>query len=1580
MRTIELINLLRSHDRSSPAAKAHIASLDTAKRLHLLGELCNWLLVELQKYRGRQAGPTAVETLEQGSIRSNIRRTLLAIQVLLDGTHTSPESQTENRTSAPLDEKILERFLTVILVGMAPLGPRVNTKDVQLACAKILCYCINPGAKGLPFPAEVLFRRMMSMSTTSVAPYPALGEQSSGQGHSQGRASLVPDTVAGLTALLKSPLIKLQDYGLRILTSHRSLVQFDLAWELLSPLTSILETLKDNLTKLTLDQPQDSFIEDMDMGGVDVRSTGRGDRDQETTDGDAPSKDLQVAIGIHSKALTLFQWYLQEAGTKTSTGTSSSLPPQNDRSRSSQLNNASKTQADGGNSTKLEKLKKAADTGLFIELWKAIQHIALLDRTKLPSSEKLVLLISATIYWWCWSFQDEAMTCVLTTGADTLMAWYGCYIVPRDHAAPSSDSTIPPTEVTLSNEDIKQQSTILEYITKLIQIMVAPKKLHSIFSGDRPIGIVIMRRTVEFLEGILESKPVILDTSPNMILPQDKTVPREEIPPVYINDLSHSVRVIRDRPGVLEAMLGIMAGCIGASREGDQWVLTGRLVDVMVLLLSDTRQLFSAPGLAETTVRRIYHSTLNVLLLILKRDDDVPGIEEVPMNHWTLGYRSLVNLIMCPLEQEAESGQTTSTSQAGQGSVDGELSVKSLRVLALFWRYHTKGRGMLSDLMAPRFHLLKMVPAVVNTSDSTVGSKAPKWRRERSLLLVETVVYFAQESSVRINMRERWSSLPFLVALLGSCIKRLEDNKFSPRDLTSRAIAQRCFRALRNFWYDRCGLIQLIELNIPSLDSTAWKDFMPTRALTDTQTGSSSSASIVPVLLSIIVPPGTVWSSDLMLCYGTNGRTRRRGPRHPLFERQERILAEAAMLLAQLSQFQECQQRLISKPGLIWLLSRMMVERSLVGNSGTLDESNVSAAAGFDDMPRDMLEKALYEALTKIMTGVTLAHSLVSNNTITEVFAAALEIDQPLYFYSSSLVCKESPMAHSTLVADSNAQNETTSAEDQSEMSDQYYILPTPRQQALHHQLLNHFRTAMNPLRGQFDRIYQYIGGHRSLQDVDETTENMYWLREYCALVFLYLMEPPNPGNKSSWESKIDKTSLLTSESFLGVVCRMLTLELEYDQNEALPETDRVPMDMSHVKETGPNQEDSASVQKEEAMLRRFSAGLAIQSLSWIHTEQWRHQHLTLARSYASVLTTEWKAHAEALNGEASSKSSTDSGMPTEIKFSIQDRVITFPDRLLLSRASPFFHTLLLGDFMEASQRTIVLQDVDPTDFEMLMEVMKESRMTATLLLPEDLPFPLVLRLMVCADRFMVTFIKRLSEAWILQALRTRELKHCELEDSSSRIETIGSSSMLLNDTKRGRDLDDIDGSSSEKRQKLEDDPLSTLSETQEPSLEALLERQREGAKTVTSHMQPKGMNGAKTLEEENDSESEGGGDVMEDSRQQPGHQRENELHAKQSTNAVADQIQEDEAESEESVQECLIMVYEACTDPRYGSLHSSSHPFYGLVWDVLKRMILRLGSVAITTRFAEMLETGGEERIQEFLQTLFELISGQSP
>ncbi|KAF8979813.1 hypothetical protein BGZ46_004993 [Entomortierella lignicola] len=1521
MHTAELITLLRSHDRTQPNTRIHLAALDSTRRLHLLGELSNWLLAELQKYRDRQAEPTAIETSQQKYIRGQIRHTLLAIQVLLDSSEIdskAPEDikskNVSSKTPALLDDKskegILERFLRPILIGMVPLGPRVDSTDIQLLCAKIICYCTNPAIKNTPFQPQILLDKLMTIGQRANQ---EKGLTKRDQNHN-GRA-LQPDAIISLTALLQSPVIKLQDYGLRILTSHRSVIQIDRTWELLAPLKTVLEALKDNTVRITMDQQVEPFGQDPNVvpAGFELTKTStRGDNS-----GGMIEEELERVITIQSKALTLLQWCLQEAG-KTSTAPirSSAALPASTQDPKSELDDRRDF------SRKLGILKVAADVKLLAKLWEAIQHVLLFDGAKLASvSEKLVLLTSASIYWACWVFQEDALVYIILDATDTLMAWYGYYITPHDRAprplsSLSSQGSLPTStteEIAQRRTDIRLQSSVLEYISKLIQNIVTSRKRNpTLFVGNSPIGIVIMRRTIEFLEGILESNlPVTnVDFDPKSTLPiSSADTLSNDFNSMNAISTTYPICIIKERPGVLEAMLGIMVGCYGSTQEASVLVLNSRLLHLLLLLLSNIQVLFATQNLAESTARKIQQLSLSMLLLILKHNSSIPGIDDVPIDHWSLGYQALVDLIMLPIEAEANAPHDRSAEPAAQTiTSDEETGVKALRVFTLFWKHHTKGRTILSDLIAPRLHQLKMVPIVVG--DQNIACKIEKWKRERTLLLLETIIYFGSESSVRINMRERWPSLLFLVGILGCCMRRLESNGYNSRDTLDRMIAKRCFLAMRNFWYDRLGLTRMIELNLPQSESLIWEEMMPPSAKYERQPNSLlSTASVVPLLIGILSPLNTNWSSELML--RSTGTTRRL--RHPLFERGEQLLHEAALMLSQLSQFRECQERLVTRPGAIWMMSRMMVERSLVTDTASSNDAH-------DDGQSELLEKSLFEAMTRIMSAEDLAKSLVSNNTITELFAAIMEMDMPMYFYKSMSVFKGSISNQlSTAMA-----GETTNVEmepNESQRMDsigESEILPIMRQRELHRQLLHHFRAAMAPLRGQFERIYQYIGGHRSLQETNDSIETVYWLREYCALVFAYTLEPPQP-NSVFWGSRVDRTALLNSESILGIICRMLTLELEYDvsSDDACKDT---TTSVDHEQTSTVQHDDLENVQKEEALLRRFSAGLAIQSLCWRHIEEWHRQHLNLVQSYADVETAEWESYVAVLKGADKNGSVCgDDKLITPVDFVVQDRVISFPDRLVLSRTSDFFHTLLMGDYKEASQKHIRLHDVDPDDFELLMDVIKESQLTARLLLPEDLPLALVLRLMVCANRFMITFVKRLAEAWILDVLGTRELKYYDMRKQSQ------------------ADVADVPIAQNNGKHHHQD-PIS---------IDRLQEKRQKLEHT----------------------------DVKE-------YELADDADARDDVKDEKDEIEIDivQDESEESIQESLLMVFEVCSNTRHGSLYSLTHPFHDLVWNVLKRIALRLGYVAAMPRFATMLNDGGEDRIQEVLQIFHDLIVNSIP
>ncbi|KAF9099670.1 hypothetical protein BGX29_006984 [Mortierella sp. GBA35] len=990
MRTAELIALLRSHDRNKPPVREHLASLDSTRQLHLLGELTNWLLVELHKYQDRQGSPKDLETLQQGSIHSQIRHTLQAIITVLHnvtftsttngatsissgtGASSSPTGVKQvKKTALPLGdrdkEKILDNFLTPILIGAVPFGPRIDSTDVQHMCAKILSFCTNPLTINAPFPPQDFAKRMMTMSPPSFNPASSSSGSNGLGGHqkSNGASTMKPrrgaDVVLALSSLLQSSSIKLQEYGLRILTSHRFIVQEDLAWEILPALRPVLDALKDDLTALLsgsfsilLDE---DVLESTSGGGARGKSNGQGHSGGANKSDDSP-------VGIRSRVLLLLQSFLQEAGRRHS-----SLTPLSSSSSPSLPSNG--VRGGGSSAKRLERLQEAAPMSLLVKLWTELQQIFFFNKAALPSCDRLVLVLCGAIYWECWIFQDEAMAVLLDEGKDTLLAWYGYYITTDDQDQehqngnsnvngmsnlPLAQATAPKHTTSRPLEVLKHRASVLEYLTKLIVNLVSNKNNHAtLYSGDRSVGSTIVRRTIEFFGEILSPETSLGGTTTS-------------------------------------TATGANAGLSSPLPANDDY---------------DAR--------------------------FLKHDGAGFWIENnVTWNEWTLGYKALVDRILRPLEQEVEARAATGgdgySRRSPERTPDEETGLKALKLFALFWKHHPKGRWLLSDLFGPRFFCLRMlhvladmraddaITATAPTTAATAGrvdsSGTPKWIQERTVLLVDTAVYFGVESNVRYNMRERWRALPFLVALLGASVRRLGLRGYSIRETHCRRIAQRCFFALRNFWLDRQGLEQLVELDLgwSEEDEALWWSCMPSaiKPTTDSATttaGPAVSSSIVPLLWAILAPPRTEWSSDLVLGCLDKGQPRTRGSLwwHPLFKREESLLVEASQLLAKVSHLPTCQHRLVSKPGVIWMLSRMMVERSLVGTSLSPSRKTGSKSTDIAASDSEQIEKALFETLTKVMAAEESAKAVVSNNAITELFAAILEMDRPLRFYRDKM-------------------------------------------------------------------------------------------------------------------------------------------------------------------------------------------------------------------------------------------------------------------------------------------------------------------------------------------------------------------------------------------------------------------------------------------------------------------------------------------------------------------------------------------------------------------------------------------------
>ncbi|KAF9586270.1 hypothetical protein BGW38_007674 [Lunasporangiospora selenospora] len=1765
MRTAELINHLRSRNRNSHLIKVQLEKLDSARQIHLIGELTNWLAADLRRYRShlqivqdttphtngvqkKQAGDTPFPnpanrssmTTQLESLQSQIRQSLLAILIILDGSgfrdhgnqnvdsHGAPirdmiQSGSSNPKAVVMDSKdkmrILKSLVDITLSCLQPMLPRNDPRVAQIPSVKILHSLIYNSLQHSK--SECTTSREMLFEPEQVLE--AL--------RSVGASTPSPSLVSGIKALLNASDTHLRECALRILTIFRQLDKTNaLTWEVTCDLKPILQELT-----VSIEATMAGVYKDFELG-VDVGLQDRHDQDQNQT--------TVLESTKHSKVLVIILQLMREAGSKgfprtMTTDSASTTSPTSimverftdsqepatilaSSDRSDNSKGASDILRDQDASVSLGsqivKLKEAVPLPILIDLWAAIQTSIVLGFSQLKITDEIVQTTTALVYWAYWIYGKEATEYMTERGAVTLIAWYGYVIVPNETGTSSGTGMDPHS--TEKEDALKSRSSILEYLARLLQNLVKARSLQdqngrtiesSVFAGTKPLGMIIVRRTIEFLESILDSTLPLSRPAPDLVDDFDQGP----------TSISYSVRLVQLKPAILEAMLDLMVTCFGRLWEVDELVLCSRSLDLLLLLISNADGLFwvqeqkkkhRSSQSQQTWSYRIQKLSLRLLYQILHHDQKRLNIRiaDITLPHWEIGYAALVEIILGPLEQAAGLAPSTkveidpypgvarSTNGEGVGLLSATDSrntvapgkddngIWALRVLRLLWRYHPKGHSLLPDLLGPRLFKIQMIraiipPRTVDAPPSVVpfgtGSPAPRKTlgegTERIKLLLGMMTMFGTESSVRINMREHWSTLLFIAILLAIAVKNLESKSFTDVDALDRVIIQSCLQALLNFYYDKQGLLRMIELGtvttISEEERSVLEDFSVTDLLCsfstpaptspmDEEIRSPKTLSIVPALVAIICPAESHWDVDIML-----QEPEKRRKRHPLFEAAEPFMTDAAVVMNQLLQFLECQQMLIAKPGLVWTLTRMMVERSLVtfyqermndydspspsntrtdigfstlcapiqtdrvaGTFGCDEEEGFPVAGGEvkerstrsnaeRNTSSDVLERTLLEMLTKVVSSMKLVKFLVSNNTLTELYSAILDIDVPLYFYGEKILPRgknenidkclvpldpSMPCSYFSLtlprwlrsgkyiemitLTNRKQDLQCKVQGDASQKRNDYDLSPTPKEQpivedhvfppkvlrALQKQLLQYFRTVMAPCRDQLERIYQYVGGHRGtyLQSLDETDDVVYWLREYCALVFLYISEPldlssPIPstllgsslsiawGGRSGGNlQQLDKTMLLSSDSVFGVACRMLTLEIEFDdeaKNEAEGERQVIER-ANYPEEKGLDTPiDKATLEKarpEEAGYRRFSAGLAIQSIAWRNIDIWSQGHAEFIRSYDEVMTTEWSQHVARLSdlrrsphtdqGESSASS------PDPIQFLIQDRVIPFPDRAFLARVSPYFETLLMGNFRERYEKQIRLYDVNPDEIEILLEIIQESPLTCHHLLPPDLPLELVLRVMVCAERLMVRFVKRLAEKWVLDYLTKKETKYiAHYQGSQEQI-------------RRRQSPDELENKERRKRIKL--DHAQSFDNTPTRSVEQT----------------PEDYENVEEMGSEQDTNV---GDYPTEGTNNP----------KDNDDGL-------------SIQECLVMVYEACSIPEHGSIYQrDGHPFYGLVWDVLKRMVIRLGSVGATPQFLKLLESRSESRaeeascqapdrdetrIQDLLQILYELITNSVP
>ncbi|KAG0234881.1 hypothetical protein BGW41_000951 [Actinomortierella wolfii] len=1159
MRTIELIQLLRKNEGASNR-HTHLEQLGHRGVLHLLGELCKWLLSEFSKYKRRQGGPDAPEAEGQAAVKKDAWRTIKAIQFVLafidkDSSSTTPSplaTEPPNKKAKIVlhEEEIMDHLVKAMTVGCTPLGPRVDSSKIQLACAKTLRHCLSPLTRRPPFPPEALVQRLLQLSDQ---PSRAIEETWT-------------NPLKSVVLLLNSDIKKLQDYGLQLLLTHRSLLQNDIVWQTLPNLHAMLDQLKADLTSRDEQQAHQSSEQESSVNTP-----------QESILIDQAQESLQLSIYVN--ALNLLQYFLKELYKEPN-------------ARSNDLESMSKSDEQLLSYTaKLRLLENVIPIELIWDLWTLVQHVLLLGQLTIPHRDRLMVATTASVYWYSWCLPDKSIPFLVHKGSSTLMGWYSLYITEHDselEGRKGSEST---------------QSTVLEFLTKLIlQALLVSEHQPLLLEGDRPLILAILRRTTEFLEDIL---------------PQS--------------------------------------------------------------------------------------DALN-------------------------------------LDSETEASQALPTT---------------------------------------------------SSSASTIGEKNDNRKREMLSLLLDMMAHFGNESSVRIYMRDHWAALVFLECLLGAAFQSLTESCFSPDNSKDRMVIRKVLEAMRQFWYDQAGLERLVSIRVDALAAIGLSlgEMLPlwpegTLPSTDDPLGQ---VSVIPLLLKIVVPLRVEMSYQMLF------RTQEMKEDHPwlqLYDQRDPLVIDASILLERLCQSSACQQYLVSRPGVVWCLSWMMTERSLmelqesktedahtkegtetVGDQplnghgpaavqdaapSTTTSSPPSSGCSSPQSPRpsrqegwpsglnapsnalaapDTIQQILFNIISKLMSSSAAVKAFVSNNTVTEIFGAVVTLKHHNYATSRTLPI---PSLSPSSIANTKREEEEGAREGDEETV-AMYMFPCPARQAFLDQLLTKFRSVVQPTRWQFDSLYQFVGG-RSALDLDQQVESVFWLREYAAVALFYMMKdwPPEPTSHVVANSKEDDATTiqpvsdhLSSETVYGDICRMLTLEMEYEEDVQEKDTTSIPGD--------------TSTQDLTAQWRRFSAATALQTRCWSHASAWQEQFEQWRKSLATVYTSEWQDHVTRL----SASSSSDKERP--VTFLIATQKLIFPNRTILARSSPFFASLFEGAYQEAEMDEIRMHDVDPSDLEMMLEVIKESQWTNSHLLPLDLTVETVLRLLVYSERFQVPLVKRLAEAWILQ-------------------------------------------------------------------------------------------------------------------------------------------------------------------------------------------------------------------------------------
>jgi hypothetical protein len=216
-------------------------------------------------------------------------------------------------------------------------------------------------------------------------------------------------------------------------------------------------------------------------------------------------------------------------------------------------------------------------------------------------------------------------------------------------------------------------------------------------------------------------------------------------------------------------------------------------------------------------------------------------------------------------------------------------------------------------------------------------------------------------------------------------------------------------------------------------------------------------------------------------------------------------------------------------------------------------------------------------------------------------------------------------------------------------------------------------------------------------------------LMEFTSVAICYAI-PPAPLRMQILD--LNEQDHLNSSSVFGVLCRMLFCDLE-------------PLD---------DVMDSANEQDQETFQRRTAAGQAVQILM-LDMDPWQHE-LKDKIDYLSNIPIP----------------PTDDESLEVVLLSTEDMAIPVQaSRGLLSSASETFRALLSDRYQEAMQDTIMLRGVKGDDLIVLVDAIQRAQSPEPTIVLSDMAWHTVVGLLLISDRYVVDFVTRDCQRWMLE-------------------------------------------------------------------------------------------------------------------------------------------------------------------------------------------------------------------------------------